>query len=92
MVIGKTEPQFFRIDGSKRRSSKTGGPRTPGRTASMNGFDDEEKKSSYIQDSQIYIEAICGVLEKLYHIYRWNQPQITLTIVICLALSKLPRN
>jgi len=72
----------------KKISPPVGHPRTPGRTNSTNDFDDEEKKSSYIQDSQIYIEAFCGILEKLYHIYRWEQPQITLTIVVCLTGSK----
>lgn len=80
LVIGKTEPQFFLLE---RRFSKSG------RSESVSNIDDEEKKTSYIQESQIYIEAICGILEKIYHIYRWIQPQISLTIVICLALSKL---
>ena len=50
--------------------------------------DDDDKKSSYIHDSQVYMEIFCGLLEKLYHIYRWERPQITTTIVICLSLSK----
>ena len=81
LIIGKWEPTFFKIE---RRNSARGSISKPGTQSE----DDDDKKSSYIHDSQVYMEIFCGLLEKLYHIYRWERPQITTTIVICLSLSK----
>ena len=82
LLIGKYEPQFFTI-----------GPLTTERARRQSSSmkliaDEEEKKSSYIYDSQIYIEKVCGLMEKIYHIYSWERDEITFSLVLILLASK----
>ena len=41
---------------------------------------------------QTKLEASCDFLERINHLYCWSRPALTITIVICLMLSKFTSN